>query len=223
VSTRRPYSKRARAEAQERTREALLDAADEEFYNDRWQKTSLQKLAARAGVTKQTLLRNFESKEGLLLQALLRGYSKVRDQRWSTPTSDISGAVENLIDHYEEWGVRSLRIGAWLDGPALLSTLSQAARQVHYDWVEHAFGTWLAPLDSDTRLRRRAALIVLCDVHTWWLLSHDLGFERAAVRATLTTAIERLLAEVGKEEGEGGKSGQRRQTTSRSDAEETVG
>jgi hypothetical protein len=44
------------------------------------------------------------------------------------------------------------------------------------------------------RERYRAALIALCDVHTWWLLSHDLGFERAEVRATLANAIERLLA-----------------------------
>jgi AcrR family transcriptional regulator len=195
LSSRRPYKKKARALAQERTREALLDAADEEFFNHQWQKTSLQTLAAKAGVTKQTLLRNFESKDGLLLHALLRGYSKVRDQRWSAPTGDIAGTVENLIDHYEEWGERSLRIGAWQQsGPALLAKLSQAARQVHYDWVEYAFAPWLAPLDGEARVRRRAALIALCDVHTWWLLSHDLGLERAEVQATLTDTIERLLA-----------------------------
>jgi AcrR family transcriptional regulator len=195
LSSRRPYKKKARALAQERTREALLDAADEEFFNDHWQKTSLQTLAAKAGVTKQTLLRNFESKDGLLLHALLRGYSQVRGQRWSAPTGDVAGTVDNLIDHYEEWGQRSLRIGAWQQqGPALLAKLSQAARQVHYDWIEYAFGPWLAGLDGQARARRRAALIALCDVHTWWLLSHDLGLERAEIHATLTDAIERLVA-----------------------------
>jgi AcrR family transcriptional regulator len=195
LSSRRPYTKVARALAQERTREALLDAADEQLYGDQWQKTSLQALAGKAGVTKQTLLRHFDSKDGLLLHALLRGYSQIRDQRWSAPTGDVAGTVDNLLDHYEEWGKRSLRIGAWQDGPALLAKLSKAARQVHYDWVEYAFGPWLGRLDGQARARSRAALIALCDVHTWWLLSNDLELARADVHATLTEAIERLLAE----------------------------
>ncbi|MGD1056926.1 MAG: TetR/AcrR family transcriptional regulator [Solirubrobacteraceae bacterium] len=191
MSDRRPYNKVARAEGQKRTQEALLDAADEEFYAGRWQKTSLESLAARAGVTKQTLLRHFGSKEGLLLKALIRGYSQVHDQRWSTPRSDVEGAVDNLLDHYEAWGARSLRIGAWLhEGHPLLAKLSQAARQVHYEWVEYAFGTWLADLDAEARERRRAALIALCDVQTWWLLVNDLGLKRAEIRATLIDMIE---------------------------------
>ena len=106
----------ARARAQERNRDALVDAALDEFYEGRWQKVSLEALAARAGVTKQTLLRHFGSKDGLLLQALLRGAEQVLDQRWSAPTDDIAGAVANLVDHYEAWGERSLRIGAWQTG-----------------------------------------------------------------------------------------------------------
>jgi AcrR family transcriptional regulator len=191
VSDRRPYNKSARAESQQRTQDALLDAADEQFYAGHWQQTSLEALAARAGVTKQTLLRHFGSKEGLLLKALMRSYSQVHDQRWSTPHNDVEGAVDNLLDHYEAWGARSLRIGAWLhEGHPLLARLSQAARQVHYEWVEHVFGTWLADLDAEARERRRAALIALCDVHTWWLLVNDLGLKRAEIRATLIDMIE---------------------------------
>jgi AcrR family transcriptional regulator len=172
----------------------LLEAAANEFYNDRWQRTSLEALAARAGVTKQTLLRHFGSKDGLLLQALMRGASQVIGQRWSSPKGDVAGAVENLLDHYNAWGERSLRIGAWQSGPPMLAKLSQVARQVHYDWVEHAFGPCLEGLEDAARDQRRAALIALCDVHTWWLLSHELGLERAQVRATLIDAIEGVVA-----------------------------
>ncbi|HYM54756.1 MAG TPA: TetR/AcrR family transcriptional regulator [Solirubrobacteraceae bacterium] len=194
VIDRRPYNKVARALAQQRTQEALLDAADEEFYKHDWHGTSLERLATKAGVTKQTLLRHFGSKDGLLLHALLRGYEQVREQRWSVPTGDVEGTVENLLDHYETWGERSLRISAWMDnGPALLAKLSQTARQVHYDWVEYAFSPWIGSLDGQARVRCRAALIALCDVHTWWLLSHDLGLERPEVRATLTQAIEGVI------------------------------
>ena len=192
---RRPYNKVAREQSQQHTRDALLDAADDEFYGDRWQKTSLEALSKKAGVTKQTLLRHFGSKDGLLLQALLRGAAQIRDQRWSTPTGDVTGAVENLIDHYEAWGERSLRIGAWQNGPAVLAMISRTARQIHYDWVEHAFAPWLDGLDEQARERRRAALIALCDVQTWWLFSHDLELARTEIQVILTDLIERLLAE----------------------------
>ena len=76
-----------------------------------------------------------------------------------------------------------------------MADLGRAARQLHPDWVEHAFKAWLDRLRGKARTRRRAALIALCDVHTWWLLSHDLGFARPEVRATLTQAIRSLLEE----------------------------
>ncbi len=190
----RPYKQVSRAKSQERTREALLDAAMEEFFGDRWQKTSLETLATKAGVTKQTLLRHFGSKDGLLLQAIVRSGSQIFDQRWSVAAGDIAGAVENLLDHYEDWGPRALRIGAWLEGPVLLAKLSQMARQVHYDWVGYVFGPWLESLEEPERSRRRATLIALCDVHTWQLLSRDLGLPRPEVHATLKGAIEAVLA-----------------------------
>ena len=210
---RRPYKQVARAAAQQRTREALLDTAMEEFTQGRWERVSLQELASRANVTKQTLLRHFGSKDGLLMQAMASGAVEALEQRWSAHPGDIEGAVENVLDHYERWGERSLRIGAWLEsGPPQLAHLSQMARQMHYNWIEFAFGPQLERRHGDEHERCRAALIALCDVHTWWLLSHDLGFERAAVRATLTTAIERLLGREG--DGEPPTSGEGRQTPS---------
>lgn len=191
----REYKQVERARAQERTREALITAATDEFFEGNWLKTSLDSLSRRAGVTRQTLLRHFGSKDGLLMQSLMRGASQVRDQRWSTPTTDIPGAVENVIKHYEEWGERSVRIGAWQRGPTVLALFANAARQIHYDWVEHAFAPWLEPLEEETRARRQAILIVLCDVQTWWILSNDLGLPRNEVHAILTDQVERALEE----------------------------
>jgi AcrR family transcriptional regulator len=191
----REYKQVERAKAQERTREALIAAATDEFFEGNWLKTSLDSLSRRAGVTRQTLLRHFGSKDGLLMQSLMRGAAQVRDQRWSTPTADISGAVENIIDHYEEWGERSVRIGAWQRGPTVLALFANAARQIHYDWVEHAFAGWLDKFDDETRAERQAILVVLCDVQTWWILSNDLGLSRRKVHAILTDQIERTLEE----------------------------
>jgi AcrR family transcriptional regulator len=191
----RPYTQRARAQASARTRQSLLDAAEREFFAGTWGQSSLESLAARAGVTKQTLLRHFGSREGLLREAMLRSYATVRDERWAAPQGDVAGAVENLLDHYERWGRRSLLLGAADRSSDPAGEIGRRARELHYEWVEHAFGPALQSRRGRARARLRGALIALCDVHTWWLLSHDLGLSRGEVRSTLSDAITRLTQE----------------------------
>src|SRR5579884_2110184 len=190
----RAYTKVARAEAEERTRTALIDAADDAFFSGPWEQASLESIAQAAGVTKQTLLRHFGSKDGLLEQTLRRAGAQVEKQRLSAPTDAIPAAVDNLLDHYEQRGGRAMRSTNFdHDGP--LAEVAQMARQFHYDWVEHAFGRWLSKATPTQRPRLRSALIAICDVQTWWILAHDLSLSRAEVRSTLILAIRRLLGD----------------------------
>lgn len=191
----RPYKQGARALAQERTRDALLDAADEELSRGGWSKTTLDKLAGKAGVTKQTALRHFGSKEGLIEAAIRRTSEIVRKERARAPVGDVPGAVRNLLEHYERWGALVMRVLAEEHRLSLVRKATDRARQVHYDWVDYVFAPQLEGLDEPVRLRRRAALIGLCDVQMWWLLSHDLGLERAEVQTTMIEAIEDVIGE----------------------------
>jgi AcrR family transcriptional regulator len=190
----RPYTKIARAEAEEQTRAALIAAADEAFLSGPWERASLESIAQRAGVTKQTLLRHFGSKDGLLAQTLRLAIVEVEKQRLSAPTDDIAGAVDNLLDHYEERGGRAMR-STNLDVGGPLAELARISREFHYEWIDHAFGRWLAPAPAAERARLRGALIAICDVQSWSILSHDLGLSRAEVRATLILCIPRLLGD----------------------------
>jgi AcrR family transcriptional regulator len=192
----RPYNQVARAQAQQRTRKALMDAALAEFFEGHWEKTTLTAVAKLAGVTKQTLLRHFGSKDGLIMATLAAAGAEAYKQRFSAPQGDVAGAVENLLGHYEEWGRRSLRVGAWLQtGSPILAQISRGARQVHYNWVEFAFAPQLKRLRGEERVRVRAALIALCDVQTWWLYTNDLELGHEQIHAILTMAIERVLGE----------------------------
>lgn len=191
----RPYKQVAREQSQQRTREALLDAADEELARGGWSKASLEALAAKAGVSKPTVLRHFGSKEGLVEAAVRRMSEIVRKERAHAPIGDVQGAVRNLLDHYERWGNMVMRVLAEEHRISLVRKATDRGRQVHYDWVDNTFGPQLEGLDEETRRRRRAALIAICDVHTWWLLSHDLELGRSAISAVLIDLIERLLVE----------------------------
>lgn len=197
VISRRPYKQVAREQSQQRTRDALLDAVEEELAKGRWSKTSLEALAAKAGVTKPTVLRHFGSKEGLVEAAIRRTSEIVRKERARAPVGDVPGAVRNLLDHYERWGSLVMRVLAEEHRISLVRKMTDRGRQVHYDWVDQVFGPQLEDLDEEARRRRRAALIAICDVQMWWLLSHDLRLERPEISAILIDLIERLLAEEG--------------------------
>lgn len=187
----RTYTKVARAEGEARTRTALIDAAQELFFDRGWASTSLDAVADAAGVTKQTLLRHFGTKDGLLEQAFAAAFEHVRDQRWEVAGDNIADAVDNLLDHYEAVGDRALKIDAMASIESVAPWVAQA-RQMHYDWVDRAFASFLTHPRRD-RARRCAALIVLCDVHSWRLLRRQLGLSRAETRATLIGAITAIL------------------------------
>lgn len=190
--SQRSYKQVARAEAQQRTREALLDAAADEFFAG-GTLAPLEVLASKVKVTKQTLLRHFGSKEGLFQQALQRSASEVLDQRWSTPVGDVEGAVENLLEHYEEWGERGMRLEAWQISPTPFARLARMGRRIHSEWVDYAFEPWLSAREEHARERLRGQLIAICDVQVWWVLTHYLELERAEVKASLVEIVEKLL------------------------------
>ena len=194
LSTRRRYQQVARAEARQRNHDAIIDAAEAGLRSGRWEEATLEEIAAAAGVTKTTLLRHFRSKAELLAEGADRATARVRDQRWRAPVDDVAGVVDNLLEHYEQFGELALIIGA-VSGSAQLDEIGLRARRLHYDWIDHVFAAPLRSGPPAIRRRRRAALIALCDVHTWWVLSHDLEQSGAEVRATLIQAIEGILTE----------------------------
>jgi AcrR family transcriptional regulator len=200
--SKRPYKKVARAEAQERTRETLLQAAAEEVEKDRWSQTSLESVAERAGVTKQTALRHFGSKQGLLDAVIGRTASTVVKERDQAPIGDVAGAVANLVRHYERYGDIVVRMLPYRDavvsviGSERLGSLRRAVdrgHEVHEDWVLRTFAPQLAELGPSARRRRTAQLVAVCDVYVWKVLRRDLDLDTDQVEAALVEMLERLF------------------------------
>ncbi|MFF2550534.1 TetR/AcrR family transcriptional regulator [Nocardia sp. NPDC058058] len=65
-----------RAESQARTRENLLDAAEELFFTQGYHATSIAAIAAAAGRTIGALYSNFDNKEALCLAVIQRGLTR---------------------------------------------------------------------------------------------------------------------------------------------------
>lgn len=188
----RPYKQVARAQAQQRTRDALLDAANEELFKDGSSKASLATVAAKAGVTKQTALRHFGSKEGLIEAAIRRTSEIVRKERAHAPIGDVPGAVRNLMDHYERWGDLVLRVLAEEHRIPLVRKGTDRGREVHCEWVARTFAPQLSNLSDEMRERRMAQLVAVCDVYVWKLLRRDMKLDVAQAEVAVIELIEGL-------------------------------
>jgi AcrR family transcriptional regulator len=178
IHSKRAYRMGVRAEAAEETRRRILDAVIGLHMERYYDQISLDDVAERAGVTVQTVLRRFGSKDRLIDAASDVSRERVISQRSEAPVGDIAGAVENLVDHYEEWGDSVLRLLAQEDRVPAFRKATDAGRTLHYQWVERTFAPLLAERAGEDRRRLMAQLVAVCDVYFWKILSRDLGLSR---------------------------------------------
>ncbi|MFZ5892042.1 MAG: TetR/AcrR family transcriptional regulator [Myxococcota bacterium] len=196
MATRRTYRMTARAESARVTGERIVRAVEELFVERCYDELSLEQIAQRAGVTVQTLIRRFGSKEGLVAAAAARITEAVVAQRSQAPIGDVEGAVENLLEHYESVGRLVLRLLQQEHVPTL-ARIAEGGRKVHRRWVARTLGPLLSKLPVEERRMRLDQLTVLTDVYIWKLLRLDLGRSRAQVQKTLVDMLQRASAESG--------------------------
>lgn len=189
----RAYRMSARADAATATHRAILEAAIRQFGARAWEQVSLADIAAEAGVTVQTVLRRFGSKDGLAREAVELGVEEVRRERWRSARGDLPGAIHGLVAHYEQWGERSLRFLSQEDRISAMRQVTEAGRALHHGWVDHVFAPWLSKARGPARKRLRATLIATTDVFTWKILRRDLGFEPRAAELTIRELVEAIL------------------------------
>lgn len=181
----------ARADSAEATRQRILAAAHDLVRHHWYADVTLEQLAREAGVTVQTVIRRFGSKDGVVDAALEEFTPQVRSQRAQAPVGDIPGAIHILADHYEEWADFSLRVLAQEERVPAMARLASAGRALHRDWVERTFEPYLHPLKHPARARRIAQLLALTDVYTWTLLCR--GLNRAETEKALVEMIQSLV------------------------------
>lgn len=185
----------ARAESAAATRERILDAAVEVFWELPTNQVSLEEVARRAGVTVQTLIRRFGGREGLLMAAGEREAERVRQQREQAAVGDVHGAVRVLVDHYEELGERVLRMLSEEQRVPGLREIADRGRALQRQWCARVFAPALAGRSGIERDRRLAQLVAVCDVYTWRLLRLDCGLSRRQTELALIELLQPMLEE----------------------------
>lgn len=195
AAPRRPYRQRARAEAAERTAVRIMDAAYALFSERLYDELTLADVARAAGVSMQTVIRRFGSKEGLVEAVSARVRGQVSAQRDEAPVGDVAGAVANLVEHYEQMGDQVLHLLAQEARVPAFRAAVDGGRALHHEWVRRTFAPQLAGLRGQELRRRHGQLVAVCDVYVWKILRRDLGMGRAQVELAIRELVERAQGE----------------------------
>jgi AcrR family transcriptional regulator len=186
----------ARAGAVERTRERILAVARDRFFELPYDDVRLAEIAGASGVSEQTVLNHFTSKERLLLAVAEFVAPEVESLRSPAVRGDVDAAVRGLMRQYEALGDANVRLVAVAERIPELARAVAFGRARHTAWIEETFGDALPAAPAERR-RAIAALYAVTDVGTWKLLRRDLGRSRADTAAILRGLIRSALETVG--------------------------
>jgi AcrR family transcriptional regulator len=193
VKTRRPYVMRARAEAAEETRRRVRRAASDLFWEQLSPEMTLDSVAERAGVSVQTILRHFGSREGLMDAAEAFGRDETLAER-AAPAGDVDGAIRAIFDHYERRGDAVMRMLGQEHWVERVKRVTDHGRRAHRRWVEEAFAPQLQARPELDRESLTDLLVVATDVYTWKLLRRDRGLERPRAEDRVRHMVGAVLA-----------------------------
>lgn len=188
----RSYQMDVRAQSAAKTRERILDAAVEIFYEQPVDSISLEKVALRSGYSVQTVIRRFGGKDGLFTAALERETKRLSNQRDQATAEDIEGALRILLDHYENVGIGILRMLAEENRLPLLQKVIELGREYHSNWCEKIFHPFLQQVEGEEHKRRLAQIIAITDVYTWKILFIDRGLTRDQTQLAMYELINNL-------------------------------
>lgn len=183
----RQYSSELRAQQAAATRQRILESA-QALFADPSAELTLDRVAADASVSVQTVLRAYGSKEKLILEAI--GTMREREDRVNVmPAASVREAVTTLFDDYEEIGDRVVRMLAEEHRIPGFTEVAAQGRRMHRAWVEETFRPWTSGLAARRRREVDVALVAATDVYVWKLLRRDLGLERRPAQQV----VERLV------------------------------
>lgn len=188
----RAYHMRARAESAAETGHKIILATVALWREKSLDDITLQEVADRAGVTVQTVIRRFGSKEGLIEACIVAGAPGVRDDQDDVPVGDIEQAVDYILAHYEQDGRAVLRTLALEDTLPAAKRLAVHGREMHRAWCARVFAPYLPSENSRDYAVRLDAYVAVTDLYLWKVIRLDLGRTAEQTRQVLRTLLHDL-------------------------------
>ncbi|HYL32315.1 MAG TPA: TetR family transcriptional regulator [Stellaceae bacterium] len=186
---KRRYSMARRAAQAAATKERIREAAVA-LHTAQLFDFTLDEVGRRAGVTVQTVLRIYGSKDALY--AVMMDAAANRPRR-ASPPGDIRAAVAALYDDYETIGDRVIQYLADELRHRAMTPKIDLGRKAHRQWVETVFAPQLQARRKSARHDLLRALVIATDVYAWKLLRRDAKLARRDAERVIVRMISDLI------------------------------
>jgi AcrR family transcriptional regulator len=193
ATTTRIYRMTARAEAAERTAEAIMQSAVRLWRKGGIDQITLDDVARGAGVSTRTVIRRFGSREGLIAACIEADASGLVEERRSARPGEVDEALDMLLDHYERDGDAVLRTLAIEDRIPEARAIAENGRASHRTWCATVFGPFIPAPVSGEDVCRLDAFVAATDLFTWRLFRRDLGRTLPETRRAMRVLIDGLI------------------------------
>lgn len=190
---KRQYRMAARQQAMEKTREQVLEAAYRLWLDHPYDEVTLDAIAEAAGVARQTVHRQFGSKDNLMVAVVdWRRPHEESDSRTPAP-GDVDGSVRTYVERYERMGdavVRFLELEGRIEA---IDHLLETGRAAHRAEIVHVFGPRLPRAGTKRHDQAVLALYAATDVMVWKLLRRDFNRSREEAESVIRQLVEGVL------------------------------
>jgi AcrR family transcriptional regulator len=193
MKSTRKYEQTNRSEGVATTRERIVAAAAALLMEQPYEDVTLNAIAKASGVSHQTVLNHFESKEGVARAAAESFTADTVEARSKATPGDTTSVVRVLVDEYERMGDANARWAATSERLGSLGELLDDARSAHQEWLVRMLGDSLPTTRAERRLGVNA-LHAATDVYTWKLLRRDLKLTRAETVRTMVVLVDGALS-----------------------------
>ncbi|BCW87769.1 hypothetical protein sos41_08990 [Alphaproteobacteria bacterium SO-S41] len=191
----RAYNQGARAEAAEETHQRIVDAFVA-LVTEHWlEDITLAEVAARSGVTVQTVIRRFGGKDGLI-DAFKTAIGPAIEARRHAGYGSIASAVTALVADYEITGDSVVRLLAQEQRHPALKPVLAHGRASHRKETERVFAEVLETLSGAARERHLKGLIAFTDVYVWQIYRRDMGLSQKETTALMLETVTKFNAAV---------------------------
>jgi AcrR family transcriptional regulator len=192
-AVKRRYRQTARAASAEALRQKIV-LAFHDLLLARWiDEITLDEVAASAGTTRQSVIRLFGGKEGLL-EAVIELIKAQAAPRILLPLNlSQRAAIEAVVQHYEAVGDTVFRLLAQEERHPALRPQLEFGRRAHRAWIAERFAAALEGLEDESRERRITRLVVATDLYTWKLLRRDFGHSEGEVAELIAGIVDGII------------------------------
>jgi AcrR family transcriptional regulator len=177
------------AQTQRRILGAVLELSSEKLTVE----IVLADVAARAGVTVQTILRHFGSRDRLFDAVVTFATAEIVAER-TAPVGNIGAGIHAIVDHYELRGDWVLALLGQERSDERIRGITTAGKEVHRRWVDAVFEPQLAARGDGERWMLADLLVVATDVYAWKLLRRDAGHSRERTERSMRYLVDAIVA-----------------------------